>query len=306
MQASFLAALARPGWWALALAAFLLRGGLLLIIVPIVSLPTAANVTTLIGPTVQDMLLGGPSLQSLLLGSVLLGAAFVVIYALAYAGSWLDLQLVREAAADDEVELDWSPANGSPAVGLGLRFVAHIPTALALAYASMRIVDAVYVELTTPGDTAVALPVRVLGHVPNALISLGVAWLVGEAVGGLAARRVAAGEPVSGAFARSIRQVVSPRGLATLAVTSIALAALLVPFVLSTQAAWRNARVSLYDGLDPAITLAAVVLLVGTWVLGLTVLGALLAWRATAWTLQIAPRKAAVTPAVLRASEPSR
>jgi hypothetical protein len=306
MQASFLAALARPGWWAVALAAFLLRGGFLLIILPIVSLPTVANLTTLIGPTVQDMLLGGPSLESLLLGSAVLGAALVVVYALAYAGSWLDLQLVREATADDDVDLGWSLANPSPAAGLGLRLVAHIPTAMALGYASIRIVDAVYLELTSPGNAVIPLPVRVLGHLPNALISLGVAWLVGEAVGGLAARRVAAGEPVWGALGRSIRQVVSPRGLATLAVTSGALAALLVPFVVSTQTAWRSVRVSLYDGLDPAITLAAVVLLVGTWVLGLTVLGALLAWRATAWTLQIAPRKAAVTPELVRASEPSR
>jgi len=42
---------------------------------------------------------------------------------------------------------------------------------------------------------------------------------------------------------------------------------------------------------------AALLLLVTTWVLALAVLGAALAWRATAWTIEAAPRRELAIPA---------
>jgi len=306
MQAAFLAALARPTWWAIALAGFLVRGGIVLAIVPIVSLPTTADLTTILAPTVEDVLLGGPSFGTVLGGTLLLVCAIAAVYALVSAGSWLDLALLREASTDPDLELGWSPEQQSVMRGLGVRLTAHLPTTLAVGYASVRLVQATYGELTSPGDPTLSLPMRVLGEIPDALVAVGVTWLLGEAIGGLAARRVAAGEPVIVAFGRSIRQVVSPRGLATLAITAAALAALLLPYLLAVGAAWQRVRAALFDGLDPVLVLAAVGLMVATWLLGLTLLGALLAWRATAWTVQVAPRTVAVTQPLLQASEPSR
>jgi hypothetical protein len=306
MQASFLAAVGRPAWWAVALAGFLLRGGIVIAILPILALPTTADLTTILGPTVEDLLLGGPSVGTVVAETLLISGALVAVYSLAYAGSWLDLALLRDASADPELELGWSPANRSAVLGLGIRLTAHLPTTLALGFASVRIVQATYVELTSPSDAGIPLPARVLGDVPDALLLVGVAWLLGETIGGLTARRVAAGEPVLGAFGRSIRQVASPRGLGTLAMTTVALGAVLVPFELTVATGWRQVRAALFDGADPALILAALVLMVSTWVLGLALLGALLAWRATAWTLQVAPRSVAVTQPMLQASEPSR
>jgi hypothetical protein len=96
------------------------------------------------------------------------------------------------------------------------------------------------------------------------------------------------------------------RGLATLAATTAALVALLVPYLLTVATAWDNVRVALFDDVGALLTLAALVLMVSTWVLGLALLGALLCWRATAWTVQVAPRSATVTQSMLQASEPSR
>lgn len=306
MQAAFLAALARPTWWAVALAAFLLRGGFVIALLPLIALPTTADLTTILAPTVEDVLLGGPSFGTVFGGTLLISGGLVAVYGLGYAGSWLDVALLRGTSADPELELGWSPARPSAMLALAVRLTAHIPTTLAVGYATLRVVQAAYGELTSPGDPTITLPARVLGAIPDAILAVGVTWLLGEAVGGLAARRVAAGEGVFGAFVRSLRQVVSPRGLATLAITTLALAVLFAPFLLTVGTAWQRVRTLLFDGSDPVPVLAALLLLVSTWVLGLALAGALLAWRATAWTLQVAPRSVPVTHPMLQASEPSR
>jgi hypothetical protein len=305
MQAALVAVLARPAWWGLALASFLVRGGLLLVILPIVALPSSAGVTNALGPTIQRLILGRQSFEGILLGTVLVTATLAAVYALALAGAWLDLALLRETTTDDELDLRWHPRRRSAAAALGVRLLAHAPTAVALAYAGIRVVEVLYAELTSPGDTTTPLVVRVVAQVFGGTIAIGLTWLLGETVGGLVVRRVAAGESVRGAFGRSIRQVVSPRGLATLVVTTTALLLLLVPFAVAAGAAWAHARIALLDGEDLAVTFAALILLVSIWVLGLATLGALLAWRATAWTVQVAPRAVPVTQALLQASEPS-
>lgn len=307
MQASLLAALARPVWWAIALAAFLVRGGIVLVVLPIVSLPTTAALTNALAPTVSDVLLGGPSPSLVLVGTLLVTGAIVAFYALAFAGSWLDLALLRETASDPELELGWSAANRSATLGMAVRIAAHLPTVLAIGYASVRVVQVLYGEFTSPGDTTTPLALRVLGQALDATLAVGIAWLLGEAIGGLTVRRVAAGEPIAPAFVRSIRQVASPRGLATLAATTLALVGLLAAFLLVVSTAWEGARTALLDGRDAVTALSALFLLVSTWVLGIAVLAALLAWRATVWTVQVAPRApAAVTQPMLQASEPSR
>ena len=306
MQAALLAVLAKPAWWALALAAFLVRGGVLIAVLPIVSIPTTADLTNAFAPTIEALIYGRPSLEAVVVGTVLISGAFLTLYGLVFAGSWLDHALLRETTSDPELELGWTPANRSATLALAIRLVAHLPTVVAIGYALIRIVGVLYLELTSPGDTATPLALRVLAQAPDAPLAVGITWLVGEAVGGLATRRVAAGESVAAAFGRSIRQVASMRGLATLAVTTAALVALLVPFLLTVATAWANVRVALFNGVDVLLTLTALVLMVSTWVLGLTLLGALLCWRATAWTIQVAPRSAAVTQPMLHASEPSR
>ena len=307
MQASLLAALARPAWWALALAAFLVRGGIAVVALPIISLPTTAALQNALAPSVEDLLLGGPSLSLVITGMLLVSGALLALYALVYAGAWLDLALLRETTADADLELGWSPTmRQSTMLGLAVRIAAHLPTAVAIAYASVRIVDVLYGEFTAPGDTTSPLVLRVVGQALDAVLAVGATWILGETVGGLVARRVSAGEPAIGAFGRSIRQALSPRGLATLALTTIALAAMLGPFLFVTATAWANVRTALLDGRGELLSFSALLLLVSTWVLGIALLGALLAWRATAWTVQVAPHAAVnVTQPMLQPSEPS-
>lgn len=288
MQSALVATLSRPEWWAAALATFLLRGGFILVLLPIVNAPTAAGLVTILSPAVEGIVLGKPSLEGALVGSLVLGLVLASLAAIFLAGSWLDHALVREATEDEDVDRGWRPVGESMVNALTIRLLAHVPTLLALAYGFLRVVDVAYTEFTSPSDQGVAIVDRVLWRVPDVVILVVVLWLLGETVGSLAARRASTGMATTRAIYASIRQVLAPRGLATLALTSAVIAALLVPFIVAVSRAWEHLRGYLLDGADSVQLGAALVLLVASWILGLAVLGAGLAWRATAWTSEIA------------------
>lgn len=287
MQSALVATLSRPDWWAMGLAAFLVRGGFLVILLPIVSLPSTAALVTGLAPIVEPIVLGRPSLEGALVGALVIGAVVAGLAIAGVAGSWLDLALARDGASSDDLDLASAQSDGSPWQALGLRLVAHIPTLLVLGYGIVRVAAVGYEEFTAPGETG-GTPVvaRVLGRVPEVVALLIAAWLVGEAVGSLAARRAAAGATAIAALRAAVRQVLSPRGLATLGLTSVVLLGLLVPFGLAAGRTWEHLRTYLLDGVDVVPLAAALILFVGTWVLGLAIVGAGLAWRATAWTAE--------------------
>lgn len=287
MGSAVAATLTTPEWWAMALAAFLIRGGILLVLAPIVALPTPAGLITELSPWFEALLLGTPSLEGALVGALTLTTVLVLLGWAGLAGSWLDVALVRDAAASDELDLGWEPARLSSTRAFVLRLTAHVPTLLAIGYALVRVVFVSYEQFTSPQDPGVPIVDRVIGRVPDAVALVGVTWLLGEVVGGLAARRVAAGLGTRAAFIGSLRQVFAPRGLATFAATTAVLLATAIPFGLAAERAWEHVRSYLLFGVDPVQLTSAIVVLVATWVLGLAIVGAALAWRATAWTAEV-------------------
>ncbi len=272
----------------MALAAFLIRGGCLVIVLPIVSLPTAAAIVTTLSPAVEGLILGKPSLEGAIVGSLILMLVLAGLAAAGLAGAWLDLALVREAAEDEDIDRGWRPAHRSAVQALSIRLTAHVPTLLAAAYGFLRVVAVAYEEFTSPSEAGISINDRVLVRVPDVVLLLVVTWLVGETVGSLAARRAAAGTRPTNALIGAIRQVLSRRGLATLGLTSAVIAGLLVPFIAVASRAWEHLRGYLLGGADIVQLVAALVLLVASWVLGLAILGAGLAWRGTAWTAEVA------------------
>lgn len=271
----------------MALAAFLVRGGFILVVLPIVTVPTAAGVITTLSPIVEGIVLGKPTLEGALVGSVLLGLVLLGLLAAALAGSWLDLALAREASEDEDIDRGWRPIRTSVADALSIRLTAHLPTLLALAYGFLRVVEVAYAEFTAPSDAGVPIVDRVLARAPDVVILVVAAWLFGETVGPLAVRRASAGARTTRALLASVRQALSPRGLATFALTSAVLAGLLVPFLLAAGSSWDHLRSYLLGGAETIQLGAALVLLVSSWILGLAILGAGLAWRATAWTSEV-------------------
>jgi hypothetical protein len=294
MQSALAATLTTPEWWAMALAAFLLRGGILLVLIPIIALPTPAGFITDVSPFFEALVLGTPSLTSTLFGATLITVVLLGLAWAGIAGSWLDLALIRDAAGSDELELAWRPGSSpSSTHAFVLRLTAHLPTLVALGYAVVRIALVAYAQFTSPDDPGVPVVDRVVGRVPDAIAFVVVAWLVGEAVGGLAVRRASAGAGTRSALFGAVRQVLAPRGIATFVVTSAVLLVVALPFALAAQRAWEHARSYLLEGADTIQLTAAIVVLVSTWVLGLSIVGAALAWRATAWTFEVRPPREA-------------
>lgn len=290
MWAALVATLGRPSWWAMALAAFLVRGGFLLLLLPIVSLPTTAALITALAPTLETIYLGRPTAEGALVAVAVIGTLLAGLTAAGLAGSWLDLALVREAAVDEDVELGWAPSSASVVQAFAVRLTAHLPTAIALGYALVRFVTVAYDELTAPGSTDAPVAARVLARAPDAVLAIVLAWLAGETIGALAARRASAGLSVPRALLASLRQLLGARGLATLGLTIAVLVAVWLPFLLAAEGAWEYLRSRLLDGAGTLEVVAALLLLATTWVLGLAVVGACLAWRATAWTAEVPPR----------------
>jgi len=286
LSGAFVATLTHPHWWAIALAAFLVRGGVLVVVLPILTLPTVATLTSLASPTIAAVAFGNPPPAMVatyaVAGILLAGWAVLAVI----VGAWLDLTLVVDVAGEEDLDLAERPAGGSLRRAIAVRLAAHGATLVAAAYAAVRVGIEAYGEILSPGDATVPLVWRIALRAPDGIGLLVATWLAGEAIGGLAVRRVALGHVVVDALVGGARRLVAPAGLATLAVTSLGVAASLLPLWLVATRAWDQARVLLIDGAPAPLLLASLVLLVVTWALGLAVLAVGLAWRSAAWTTE--------------------
>lgn len=297
LVASLLMVLERPGTWPPALLGFLVRGGLLVVLAPIIVLPSAIGLANILAPLLSSALLGGltPVVLVVVFGVAAVGLAWIVGGGLLAAV--MEAASVRLAAG----EADRGPAGAGVTEDpsdsrdvawriLAVRLVAHIPLALALVWAAGRVVAVVYREFTVPVDTVTPLILRVARAMPESIALVVVAWLVGEIIGGLAARRVILAD--DGAL-RSLRWAISRlvrHPLRTAAAAIVPLAALivvLVPSAAAASAAWWAIRIALVDDLPAVVTLLAVVLLVVVWGGQLVLLGLIAAWRGSTWTLEV-------------------
>ena len=94
LTGALLATLETPATWPLALAAFLVRGGLVLVVVPIVVLPTPVGIGNVFAPALGSIAFGSVS-TGLVVVSV---AAALAVVAWIVLGGWLAAALEAEAA----------------------------------------------------------------------------------------------------------------------------------------------------------------------------------------------------------------
>lgn len=288
MAAALLATLQRPGAWATALAAFLVRGGIVPLLVPILVIPSTSGLAIIVGPSLVAFVFGqtAPEFVLLVVIAIVLVGSWILFGGL--VGAWLDLALLRDTAADEELEVAAIDRGGLPWAGLAARLLALLPLAVALSWGAYRIAEATYQQLILPDDLAIPTPLRVLRDVPDAVLLVAATWLLGEAVGGLAQRRLAvAPASVPAALGWAVgRFVRAPLGtLGTLALTNVVAIATVVTVALATGVAWDRLRIALVstDGAGSAVGLA---LFLATWLLALALTGFVVAWRATAWTFE--------------------
>jgi hypothetical protein len=287
--AALLATLEQPSGWAVSLAGFLARGGLLAFLLPIVVLPTPAGLQADLSPLLRPLVFGETSP-----GLVLLGAGVVAIVAGAIvgggvAGAWADRLLIRRVADALESPVAGMPVRSGTVVRVFLaRLLAQLPLAVALAWGAVRIFEAAYRELVTPFEVVTPLVVRIVGAVPDALAVVGLAWLLGEAAGGLAAREVVlGGQGVGAAVVRGWRGLFRSvrSGAATLVLTTVVVVVAVVPALIASGTAWSRLRDTLYDGGSGEVPLA-LALFVALWLGGLVLAGVATAARSALWTAE--------------------
>jgi hypothetical protein len=297
LVASFLVTLARPATWLLALATFLIRGGFLLVLAPIVVLPTAVELGNLLAPVLTTLLFRGVTPMIAVL-QVAGGVAFLfwlLVGGLIAAAA--ETELVRRVVADDEV---W-PAGERPALAtaahptrrvLLVRLAAYLPLLLvALPWSSYRFVLVGYDELTSPSAGGLPLAIRIALGAPDAVALLVVAWFFGEMVGVLAARRVVlagdgARRALGWALGRLARRPV--RNLALSVVPLVPLAIVLVMVGMAGSATWDALRAALSIGGDSLLALLLLAVLVAMFAGGLLLIGVVSAVRAAVWTVDVA------------------
>lgn len=294
LVASFLAVLDRPSTWPLALAAFLVRGGWLVVIAPIVVLPTAVGVANVIAPLIEDVAFGRRTDE--LVRTILLLSLGIVVWVVVggLVAAIAETEAVRRIAPDAEPSLDRAPTGGvtRPAWRVvAVRLAAHVPFALALAWGASRIVAVGYRELTVPSDVTVPSALRIALGAPEAIAVIALTWLIGEAVGAIGARRVilggdGAGGALRAASGRFLRAPLRPIVLALL--STAALAVTLAVTGLATGATWDALRSALAIEDPPAVITGLVLVFVTLFIGGLVLVALTAAWRMAIWTFEAA------------------
>lgn len=287
LRASLLAALAHPRWWVMALAAFLVRGGLVLLLLPLIPLPSTAALANALGPMLVGFVFGGPSVSFIVLLGFIAIATLVWFVLAGIAGSALDLALIRDSAEDPRLRIPSRLDARAVLRTLAVRWLAHLPTAAALVWGAAALVDAAYTELISPGDPTIPVAVRVILRVPAIVALVLVAWTLGEAVGGIATRRVATGAGIGRSLGRGILGLVRPSGLAVLLVTNLGLVAAVGGGGLAIGLAFDHVRIVLLDGAPMIDQWMALVVVSAAWIGTSVVVGVAAAWRATAWTYEV-------------------
>ncbi len=302
LVASLLATLASPPIWVLALVSFLVRGGFVLVLAPIVVVPSAVGLANVVAPTLTTMVFGGASgeLVTLIVALVLAVASSLVIGG--FVAAAVEAEAIRIVGVDEEIagraprpdneRLSAPHAALRSALGILLaRAIAAGPLAIALASGSVRIVSVAYRELTVPSEVAVPLVVRIVRGAPEAIALVVLAWVVAEIVGAVAARRIVlAGDSVVAALVGAVRHILRDplRTVIAFVVPSLVLVAVLVPSAAAAIVSWDAIRSALANDAGPVTILAQTALFVGLWLGGLALVGMVSAWRAAVWTVDVA------------------
>ncbi len=288
---SLLAVLSHPRWWVLALAAFLARGGLVLVLLPLIPLPSTAALANALGPTLVGFVFGGPSVPFLILVGSMIAMTLVWFVLSGVVGAAIDLALIRDAAAEDDLEDRIQPIAGGLWRAVAVRWLAHVPTAVAMAVGLVAVVDAAYGQLIRPGDPTVPVAIRVILQVPLNVSAIVAAWVIGEGVGGIAERRLAWGAGIARSLLDGVVGLVRPTGLLVLVVTSATLLLAVIGGDLAIGLAFEHARIVILDGgtvLEHGVALG---FLSVSWIATTILLAVAAAWRSAAWTFEIGRRQ---------------
>jgi hypothetical protein len=280
----------QPRLWLIGTLSFMLRGGLVVLLLPIVVLPTQVEVRLMLGGN-----LGSSGFSPGLWAAVGVATIFstglvlVVLYALAR----LEAAAFALLASDPELEI---PVRVDPATRVRDLFVVQSLTLIALLLAAVPLAAALgqvtYEEILRPSSSGSIFD-RVLAQVMLPLSLLAAALPIVDSVSAAATRRLLVGRSVGSAVAGSVGAFVRRpfRFVATAAVAWLALATVVVATETALGIAWQATRAaflrttSIADMLTSIAPLLVAVLLSGVFLSGLAVCGYVAAFRNALWTI---------------------
>jgi hypothetical protein len=307
--------LADPNTVLVALAGFLIRGGLLLLLIPSMVLPSVIGIAGITGVDAFGID-GHPTTLLFEIVAVLAVIAALWLLIAFLVGSLVDFWLVEAALSDDGSATD-EPRPLPPFRVLvdlaSVRVLCLAPLVAALVWASSRLYTAAYNELTAPTDLATPLAVRVIERAADGVLVVCLAWLASEVVAAIAVRRVllldtGVWRSVLGALEQIVRRPISSAGSVVVSYGASAVAVGLAIAATATAFDWcrvagRNEQpISLTIGVGPlattrdfrpAVFILAVIALGVAWVIALALAGLASAWRSAAFTGEVAAATAA-------------
>lgn len=287
LTTSLLAVLARPSTWAVALLGFLVRGGWLVVVAPIVVVPTPVGLANVIAPLLEDAAFGRRTGELLLVSASALGAGVALLLCGGLVAAVAEADGIRQVA--DEEHIGWRPGRVGLRI-LAARLAAHIPLAFAAAYAAARLTAVGYRELTVPSDVSAPLAWRILAGAPDAVALVLGTWLIGEILGALAARRIVmVGEGARPALRFAVGRL-RHRLMRTLGfglAATLVLVVVLAVTGLAAGAIWGALGAALSIGDASFTTTLLLVGFVALFVGGLVLISLTSAWRAAVWTLDV-------------------
>ncbi len=304
---ALLVTLVTPATWVMALAVFLLRGGILLVALPILVLPTPVGLGNVLSPALSSIAFGSLPIELVVIAAAIGLGSLIWLVVGGWIAAMLEAEAVRIVASDEDLApLIATAAQTTQPDGrlvatqvLIARLVAYLPLAVALSIGSVRLVFVTYRELTSPFDVETPIVLRVLQASPEVVIALVVTWMLGEIVSAAAVRRITLDRiGVARALLGSVRAMVRHplSSLIRFWVPTAVLLLVIGPSVLAAGAGWDSVRSILGSRPEPAALVLSTVLFIGLWVVGLLLIGVVCAWRAAVWTA------AAVRPGTFEAS----
>jgi hypothetical protein len=304
VRSATVAAFGRAPVRILALLAFLARGGIVALVLPLLVLPSPIGVGVWVGPT--SVTAAGPTLRFVALVMAVVAAAAIILVAAFVLAAAAEVALHQATAAPDPDEPDAGIAPVPPG-GRGwsgtfrvatVRLALLVPVLFAVGLAAPSIAAAGYQELTLPSDVGTPLIVRIAGTVPLAIAVIGVTWLLGEIVGGLAARRIVLfGASAPAAVAAAVLHLVRRPGTAVLSLLATGIVSLLVlvPAVVAAVAAADRAQTLLAGDAGAPGVIGATLLVTAVFAGTIVLAAGAAAWRAALWTAEVL-RAAGVRP----------
>ena len=286
--AALLAVLERPVTWVLGLVGFLVRGGWLIVLAPIVVLPTAVGIANVVAPLVEDIAFGRRTDEVITAGAIALSVALVWLIGGGLLAAAAEVECVRQTLVGLGETSPRTTMRHPIWRVFAVRCLTLVPFVVALAWSGFRLTSVGYRELTVPSDVGIPILYRILGGAPDAIMAMLLTWLFAEIAGGLAARTVILeATQVRDALREALRDLRHrPWRLGALASLSAAvLLAVIGVTGLATSTTWDGLRAALGEG-DVSIGAAALlVLFVGLFAAGLVILGLATAWRSAVWTV---------------------